>query len=146
MRQIQSCHPNSRIWSLGLFMWDLVRDCMYQMPYVNMQELKHRAAAAIHSIAPQMLANKGVKSSIAWTYNTQPRDLASIFMNFCSSIITSPTSSLAIRECESKDEIIIDAMGGGQYNSNRNSGRQVLSVAPNGGSADNRLMRRRDEH
>ncbi|GBM74977.1 hypothetical protein AVEN_28178-1 [Araneus ventricosus] len=84
--KIQSCHPNSRIWTLGFFMRDLVKDCMYQMSYANIQELKYRITAAIHSTVPQRLANTSVKSSNAWTYNTQPRDLTWIFINFCSSI------------------------------------------------------------
>ncbi|GBL84755.1 hypothetical protein AVEN_93799-1 [Araneus ventricosus] len=37
---------------LEFFMLDLVNNCVYQMPYPNMQELKHRITAAIHSIAP----------------------------------------------------------------------------------------------
>ncbi|GBM66363.1 hypothetical protein AVEN_235728-1 [Araneus ventricosus] len=67
-------------------MWDYVKDCLYRC--ADLHELKHRIAAAIHSIAPQILANIGLKSSIAWTYNTQPRDLTSAFINFYGAVIS----------------------------------------------------------
>ncbi|GBM83964.1 hypothetical protein AVEN_138079-1 [Araneus ventricosus] len=35
----------------GTWRWDLVKDCTYQMPYANEQELKHCITATIHSIA-----------------------------------------------------------------------------------------------
>ncbi|GBO06042.1 hypothetical protein AVEN_63093-1 [Araneus ventricosus] len=87
MRAFQLAVVPSELRPLDFFMWDLVKDCMHQRPYADMQELKHHITAAIDSIAPQMLANTCVKLSIAWAYNTQPRDITSIFNNFCSSII-----------------------------------------------------------
>ncbi|GBN61613.1 hypothetical protein AVEN_183138-1 [Araneus ventricosus] len=86
-QSVQKLNRTSRAPEFGpldFFMFDLVKDCMYLLPYANMQELKHRITAASHSISTQMLANTGVKSSIAWTCNTQTRDLTTIFINFCS--------------------------------------------------------------
>ncbi|GBM58214.1 hypothetical protein AVEN_199702-1 [Araneus ventricosus] len=51
-------------------------------------ELKHRITAAIHSVAPQMLVIHGVKSSTAWTYYSQPRNLTSTFINLYSALIS----------------------------------------------------------